>query len=130
MTVVETDEWHHLEVGPSLIEDDWEGIPFLLDGFVSPQFILKHGPNCPKAQREEGQDEWEDEYFCQVGHDKSYHSGTWTLEPHIDLKPGLYRVRGKLTQDYWGEYDAEFDIEQLHGPVDEREFEGEHVITE
>lgn len=104
------DEWHNVDVG---VTTDFA------------QVQVHHG--TPEECHVEYEVETgEPRHFCQIGQMEDFSGSDWFKDVFgEDTPPGLYRVRGRLERDYWGEYDTDWQVVRLHGPADERDFEGE-----
>lgn len=142
MTIIASDEWHIVEVSSGVIDlAEWGGIPLRLDEAIQYELRVHHEDKCPYEDNviwcnAHESDIWsceDDEksldclhektrrYLCCLGSDMEFY-GESDFIKYYDLGSGLWRLRGHLERDYHGEYDVQYDIEKLNGPVDEREF--------
>lgn len=140
MTVIAEDEWHIVEVSSAILyREEWEGVPYSLEGLIHYEWTTHHTDKCPTEvypywcnfhedkvwECEENPadciNEYRTRYLCCVGSDDEFQGEDFIQD--LGLDSGLWRVRGCLSRDYYGEYDVTYSIERLHGPIDEREFE-------
>lgn len=124
MTEVSRDEWHTVEVGvPLVFKKDDDTVDW-----VEQQATVHHTDSCPHetishGTAPDGTKVTEIIYRCNLACDGEFYGlGYWITEV-VDISYGVWRVQAYCTRDYHGEYDMEYDVERLEGPVDEREFE-------
>jgi hypothetical protein len=122
VTVLSVDEWHTVEVGVPFVVQDEDG-----NDEESHQAVVKHSLDCPNeihtSANWDGSVTTEVYFRCNLAVDGEYYGLSYWLDEVLDIKYGVWRVRARAEQDYWGEIDIEYEVERLEGPVDEREFE-------
>lgn len=123
MTIVSRDEWHTVEVGVPLVFKDDDGNV----DWTEQQVLVKHGSECIRSVSvEEVKPDVKVthiEYGCNLVVDGEFYGQNDWIKDVVGLAYGVWRVQAYSTRDHHGEYDVEYNIERLEGPVDGREFE-------